>query len=61
LAICLGSFGAHKFYQGKTKTGVLYALLFWTMLPGLIGLIEGIRYLVMPTRDYYESYIEREK
>lgn len=61
LAICLGSFGAHKFYQGKTKTGVLYAVLFWTMLPGLVGLVEGIRYLVMPTRDYYESYLDKEK
>ena len=51
LAIFLGSFGAHKFYQGKTLQGVIYFLLSWTLLPGFIGTIEGIRYLFMPTRD----------
>ena len=33
LAIFLGSFGAHKFYQGKTIQGVIYFLLSWTTLP----------------------------
>ncbi len=56
LAIVLGSFGAHKFYTGKTFQGVIYCLLFWTMIPGFIGVFEGIRYLVMPMDDYYEEY-----
>lgn len=57
LAIFLGSFGAHKFYQGKTLQGVIYFLLSWTLLPGLIGTLEGIRYLFMPVEDFYDQYV----
>ena len=56
LAIVLGSFGAHKFYQGKTFQGVLYCLFFWTMLPGFIGFCEGIRYMCMKMDDFYTEY-----
>jgi len=56
LAMVLGSFGAHKFFQGKTFTGVLYAVFFWTLIPGFIGFIEGIRYAFMPMDDYYQQY-----
>ena len=56
LGIFLGTFGAHKFYFGKTKWGFLYAFLSWTGLPGFLGLVEGIRYLFMPLDDFYEQY-----
>lgn len=56
LAILLGSFGAHKFYQGKTVQGVICCLFFWTLLPGLIGFFEGVRYLCMKMDDFYEEY-----
>ncbi|MBQ4495329.1 MAG: TM2 domain-containing protein, partial [Selenomonadaceae bacterium] len=58
LAIFLGSFGAHKFYQGKTIQGVIYFLLSWTTLPMWISLVEGIRYLFMPVEDFYSQYIK---
>lgn len=58
LAIFLGSFGAHKFYQGKTIQGIIYFLLSWTTLPMLISLVEGIRYLFMPVEDFYTQYIK---
>lgn len=41
-AILLGNFGVHKFVSGNTGAGVLYLCFFWTGIPGLIGLIEGI-------------------
>ena len=59
LAIFLGSFGAHKFYQGKNLQGVIYFLLSWTLMPGLISTLEGIRYLFMPVEDFYEQYIKK--
>ena len=59
LAIFLGSFGAHKFYQGKTFQGIIYFLLSWTTLPMWVSLVEGIRYLFMPVEDFYEQYIKK--
>ena len=56
LAILLGTFGAHKFYQGKTFTGILYALFFWTTIPTFVSFIEGLRYAVMPMDDFYRQY-----
>lgn len=56
LAITLGSFGAHKFFQGKTKWGIAYVVFFWTMIPALVSIVEGIRYLFMPVDDFYEQY-----
>lgn len=46
LAIFLGDFGIHHFYTGDTKDGILHLCFFWTGIPGLIGLIEGIIWLV---------------
>lgn len=46
LAIFLGDFGIHHFYTGDTKHGLLHLLFCWTGIPGLIGLIEGIIWLV---------------
>ena len=62
LAIFLGTFGAHKFYQGKTFQGALYCLFCWTTLPGFIGFCEGIRYMCMKMDDFYlDYYLERRK
>ena len=56
LAMVLGTVGAHKFYQGKTFQGIMYAVFCWTFLPSIISFIEGIRYAVMPMDDYYRQY-----
>ena len=44
LALFLGGLGMHKFYLNKGKVGLLYILFCWTLVPSLIGLIEGITY-----------------
>lgn len=56
LGILLGSFGAHKFYLGKTGKGILYLVFSWTGIPGLIGLIEGIKYLTMSEDEFNAKY-----
>ncbi len=40
LAIFLGCFGIHHFYVGRNGLGILYACLFWTGVPAILGLIE---------------------
>jgi TM2 domain-containing membrane protein YozV len=56
LGILLGNFGAHKFYLGKIGMGILYLVFFWTGIPGIIGLIEGIMYLVKSDEEFHAKY-----
>ena len=56
LAIFLGGFGIHKFYLGKTAMGVLYLIFFWTLIPAIIGFIEGIIYLTKSDEEFAEQY-----
>jgi TM2 domain-containing membrane protein YozV/ribosomal protein L40E len=55
-AFFLGSFGFHKFYLGQTGMGVVYLLLCWTFIPGMLGIIEGILLLIMSDEDFVRKY-----
>ena len=48
IAIFLGWIGIHRFYAGRWLSGIMYLLFFWTGIPWLLGLIEGI---IAFTRD----------
>lgn len=52
LGILLGGLGVHKFYMGKIGAGIVYILLCWTYVPAIIGLVEGILYLVNDDADF---------
>ena len=56
LAILLGDFGVHKFYLGQVGLGIIYLLFFWTLVPGVIGIIEGIIYLTMSDQVFEQRY-----
>lgn len=58
LGILLGWLGAHKFYQGNTKLGVVYLCLTWTVIPGIIGFVEGILILVADENEYRDTYAD---
>jgi len=58
LAILLGWFGAHKFYLGDTGLGILYLCFFWTGIPAIVGLIEGILYLTKTDAEFRRAYVD---
>ncbi len=58
LALLLGGLGVHKFYQGNTRNGILYLCFFWTAIPALLGLIEGILMLLADEKEYEEKWAD---
>jgi len=56
LGIFLGDFGAHKFYLGKPKTGLLYLAFCWTAIPAILGFIEGVSYLLSSEENFQAKH-----
>ena len=44
LAMVAGTIGLHKFYMGEWKKGLIYLLFFWTCVPTVMGIMDGVRY-----------------
>lgn len=55
-ALFLGGLGIHKFYLGQVGWGVVYLVFCWTFIPSLVGLIEGILFLVMSEDEFVRKY-----
>lgn len=66
-AILLGYFGVHKFILGYTSAGLIMLLVSvltcFVAAPvmAIIGVIEGIIYLVKPDDEFIRTYLENEK
>ncbi|WP_373653840.1 NINE protein [Schlesneria sp. DSM 10557] len=56
LAFLLGGIGAHHFYLGNIVVGILYLLFCWTLIPGIIALVEGILFLTMSDSNFDSRY-----
>ncbi len=55
LAILLGGIGIHKFYLGKIGPGIAYLFLCWTLIPAIVGVIEGIYYLAVSDEKWIQK------
>ncbi|MCY4046058.1 MAG: NINE protein [Cellvibrionales bacterium] len=69
-AFFLGGFGAHKFYLGYTKQGVIMLLVFFlgfilvgipTLIISIIAFIEFIIYLTKSDDDFQRIYVDGKK
>lgn len=58
LALLLGGLGLHKFYTGAWGWGIVYIVLCWTFVPGIVALVEGIRYLTLAEADFQRKAAE---
>ncbi len=56
LALFLGGLGVHKFYLGQGGVGIIYLLFFWTFIPALLALYDGIVLLTMEDNLFNEKY-----
>lgn len=56
LAFFLGSFGAHKFYLGQTKKGIVYLIFFWTYIPSFLSIWDCISMLFMRRERFEQKY-----
>lgn len=56
LALLLGGIGVHKFYLGQTTKGIVYLLLCWTYIPGILAFIEGIMILCSNDENFQIKY-----
>jgi TM2 domain-containing membrane protein YozV/RNA polymerase subunit RPABC4/transcription elongation factor Spt4 len=58
LALLLGGLGVHKFYLGETTLGIIYLCFSWTLIPSIIGFIEGILYLTKTDEGFQREYVD---
>jgi len=58
LGILLGSLGIHKFVLGYTTEGIIQIVISIVTcgVGGIVGLIEGIIYLVKTDEEFYQTY-----
>ena len=56
LSLFLGSFGIHGFYLGHWAWACLYLLFWWTYIPALIGMVEGILIFILPKHLFEKFY-----
>lgn len=63
LGILLGGFGAHRFYLGDTKGGLirLGISIVTCGAAGIIGFIEGIIYLTKSDEAFVQEYLVDKK
>ncbi len=54
--ILLGGLGIHQFYLGRIGLGILYVVFCWTLVPAIVGFIEGIIYLSMSDAAFSAKY-----
>ncbi len=56
LALTLGWLGGHRFYTGQTVSGLAYLAFFWTLIPGVLSLIDAAFLAKMSDDDFADEF-----
>lgn len=56
LAAFLGGLGIHRFYLGKTVSGILYFIFSWTGIPAIIAFFEIFSIAFMSQENWAKKY-----
>ena len=56
LSIFLGGIGAHHFYLGDSKKGILYLVFCWTMVPGILAIVDLVKFIKMSDEEFNLHY-----
>lgn len=56
LAFFLGGIGVHRFYLKQWLLGIVYLLFCWTFIPTILGLLDGVVWLVRDENSFNERY-----
>ena len=56
LALFLGGLGVHRFYLKQTGLGILYLVFFWTLIPSIAALVDGIIFLTQTDEAFNAKY-----
>lgn len=59
LALFFGWIGIHRFYLGQVGLGILYAVLFWSGISAVLGLIDAIVFFSMDNEAFDQKYNRR--
>jgi TM2 domain-containing membrane protein YozV len=52
----LGWAGVHRFYTHQTVSGLAYLLFCWTLIPGLLSLVDAAFLARMSDEDFADEY-----
>jgi TM2 domain-containing membrane protein YozV len=57
LALFGGMFGLHYFYIGHHRAGVLSILFFWTGVPLILSLIDGVKFALADEKEFKRRFL----
>ena len=56
LSFFLGGWGGQHFYLGNVGKGVLSIIFSWTLIPTIMGVVDGLKFLSMSDREFDMKY-----
>ena len=56
LSLFFGGAGLHKFYLGNYLSGFLYVFFWWTFIPVVLCVVDGVRFLNMDDHRFNLLY-----